>query len=114
MRMQHLRSVDQNQLTPQAHTDSLPADGKLLYSKLANISSLVSSLNAAVEDLETQEITPLGDEFDFYNEVERFEINLIRSALRVSGGSQVRAARLLKLNPTTLNAKMKALKLLGR
>jgi len=112
--MQHLRSVDQNPPAPQAPPNSLPDDGKLLYRKLANISSLVSSLNAAVEDLETQEVTPLGDEFDFYNEVERFEMNLIRSALRISGGSQVKAAKLLKLNPTTLNAKMKVLKLLGR
>ena len=114
MRMQHLRSVDHNPLTPPAPTNSLPADGKLLYSKLANISSLVASLNTAVEDLEMQDITPMGDEFDFYNEVERFEINLIRSALRISGGSQVKAAKLLKLNPTTLNAKMKVLKLVGR
>jgi DNA-binding NtrC family response regulator len=111
MRMQHLRSVDHNPLTPQAPTNSLPNDGKLLYRKLANISSLVASLNAAVEDLEMQDVKPMGEEFDFYNEVERFEINLIRSALRISGGSQVKAAKLLKLNATTLNAKMKTLKL---
>ena len=111
MRMQHLRSVDHNPLTPQAPTNSLPADSNLLYSKLANLSSLVASIHAAVEDLETPQVTPMDEEFDFYNEVERFEIKLIRSALRISGGSQVKAAKLLKLNPTTLNAKMKALKL---
>ena len=111
MRMQHLRSVDHNSPTPQAIPNPISVDGKLLYRKLANISSLVASLNAAVEDLETLDVPLLDDEFDFYNEVERFEINLIRSALRISGGSQVKAAKLLKLNATTLNAKIKTLKL---
>jgi len=56
-------------------------------------------------------IVKLDDQFDFYTEVERFEINLIKSALRITGGSQVKAAKLLKLNATTLNAKLKLFKL---
>jgi DNA-binding protein Fis len=44
---------------------------------------------------------------DFYKEVVGFEIDLITLALARSRGSQVRAARLLCLNPTTLNAKIK-------
>jgi DNA-binding protein Fis len=43
----------------------------------------------------------------FYDEVERFEIRLIKLMLKMTGGSQVRAARLLDLKPTTLNAKIK-------
>jgi transcriptional regulator with GAF, ATPase, and Fis domain len=86
-------------------------EGQLLNTKLANISSLVSSLNAAVEDLSSVEVPPLDDHFDFYHEVEQFEINLIQSALRITGGSQAKAARLLRLNATTLNAKLKLFKI---
>src|SRR6476620_2107907 len=43
----------------------------------------------------------------FYDEVERFEIALIKAALKKSNGHQVNAARLLNLNPSTLNAKIK-------
>jgi DNA-binding NtrC family response regulator len=44
---------------------------------------------------------------DFYDEVERYEIELIRSALNQCGGNQSQAAKLLHLKSTTLNAKMK-------
>ena len=111
MRSQHLRSVDQNSIAPQSNFGT---DGKLFYSKIENITILVASLNAAVEDLESVEVPMLDEDFDFYTEVERFEVNLIRSALRISGGSQVKAAKLLKLNATTLNAKMKTLRLLDK
>jgi transcriptional regulator with GAF, ATPase, and Fis domain len=45
------------------------------------------------------------------DEVQRFEIDLIRSALDRTGGNQVRAARLLGVKPTTLNAKLKRYKI---
>jgi transcriptional regulator with GAF, ATPase, and Fis domain len=45
------------------------------------------------------------------NEVQRFEIDLIRSALDRAGGNQARAARLLDIKPTTLNAKLKRYKI---
>lgn len=44
---------------------------------------------------------------NFYDEVRRFEIDLIRRALDQTGGHQSRAARLLGLNATTLNSKIK-------
>jgi DNA-binding NtrC family response regulator len=44
---------------------------------------------------------------NFYDEVKRFEIDLIRRALEQTGGHQSRAARLLGLNATTLNSKIK-------
>ena len=43
----------------------------------------------------------------FPDEVRQFEVNLIRTALGRTSGSQIRAARLLGLKPTTLNAKIK-------
>jgi DNA-binding NtrC family response regulator len=44
---------------------------------------------------------------NFYDEVRRFEIDLIRRALEQTGGHQSRAARLLGMNATTLNSKIK-------
>jgi transcriptional regulator with GAF, ATPase, and Fis domain len=50
-----------------------------------------------------------GSGLSFYEEVERFEILLIASALKKTAGSQRKAARLLQIKNTTLNAKMKRL-----
>ncbi len=44
---------------------------------------------------------------NFYDEVKKFEIDLIRRSLDQTGGHQSRAARLLGLNATTLNSKIK-------
>lgn len=44
---------------------------------------------------------------DFYDEVSRFEIDLIQRALLLTAGHQGRAARLLNLRATTLNSKIK-------
>ena len=44
---------------------------------------------------------------DFSEEVRRFETDLIRWALMRTGGHQRRAARILNLKVTTLNAKIK-------
>jgi DNA-binding NtrC family response regulator len=74
---------------------------------MAALSSLVASLDIAIEDLENFVWPPLHDDFDFYDEVRRFEMSLIRKALRVTRGSQIDAAKLLQLKATTLNAKIK-------
>ena len=44
---------------------------------------------------------------DFYEEVRRFEIEMIQSALRRTNGVQTEAAALLGLKPSTLHAKLK-------
>jgi len=111
MSSQYFRTIN---VEPSAPQTLIPKDSKLLSNKISNISHLVSVLSAAVEDLEALELPQLDDQFDFYEEVERFQINLIKSALRVTGGSQVKAARLLKLKATTLNAKMKLYRLIER
>ena len=49
----------------------------------------------------------VGRGVDFYDEVRRFEVDLIRRALEQTGGHQSRAARLLGMNATTLNSKIK-------
>jgi DNA-binding NtrC family response regulator len=44
---------------------------------------------------------------NYYDEVRKFEMDMIRRALKQTGGHQSRAARLLGLNATTLNSKIK-------
>ncbi len=48
---------------------------------------------------------------DFYEEVTKFEVELIRQALAHTHGNQRAAARLLGLKTTTLNTKVKSYKL---
>ncbi len=43
----------------------------------------------------------------FYDEVSKFQIELIQRALEITGGHQSRAAKLLGMNTTTLNSKIK-------
>jgi len=52
-------------------------------------------------------VQDIGRGVNFYDEVRRFEIDLIRRALERTGGHQSRAARLLGMNATTLNSKIK-------
>jgi transcriptional regulator with GAF, ATPase, and Fis domain len=46
------------------------------------------------------------------DEVKRFEIDLIRAALNRAHGNQARAARMLGVKKTTLNAKIKRYQIL--
>lgn len=48
---------------------------------------------------------------NFYEEVAKFEIELIKQALVHTNGNQRAAARLLGLKPATLNGKVRAYKL---
>jgi DNA-binding protein Fis len=50
------------------------------------------------------QILDVSEGVDFYMEVQRFETGLIRLALDHTHGNQARAARLLHIRPTTLNA----------
>lgn len=49
----------------------------------------------------------LTEGISFYDEVNRFQIELIRRALQITGGHQSRAAKLLRMNTTTLNSKIR-------
>jgi transcriptional regulator of acetoin/glycerol metabolism len=108
-------------LTTETDQDTDPsdtADPVELRERISNLRELVDDLRQRAEDV-TYSLegfglfglpTPLptgASELDFYSEVRRFEIFLIRNALRVTRGSQVKAARLLKMRETTLNTKLK-------
>ena len=74
---------------------------------------LAKALATEIETLKAelsknQNNEPINNEgIDFYDEIERYEIELIRSALNQCGGNQTQAAKLLHLKSTTLHAKMK-------
>ena len=74
---------------------------------IKSLNQLSASLMGAVETLEMPELPPIGTGIDFYEELRRFQVSLIRRALNKTGGSQVRAAALLKMKSTTLNSKIK-------
>lgn len=59
---------------------------------------------------ETGPLSPpvdISQGISFYDEVARFEVSLIRKAMDLTSGHQSRAAKLLGLNATTLNSKIK-------
>ena len=81
---------------------------------ILKLRQLISSLIDEVDSLD-RSFVPISEPFltaesggiCFYEEVTRFEIALIKAALKRTNGHQVRAARLLNLNPSTLNAKIR-------
>jgi len=85
---------------------------RALSSELENVYCLtvdverIASARALSDELEK---TPpdVQHGIDFYREVEHFESGLIKQALSRAGGNQRRAARLLHMNATTLNSKIK-------
>ncbi|HEX6719682.1 MAG TPA: helix-turn-helix domain-containing protein [Pyrinomonadaceae bacterium] len=68
---------------------------------------LASSLLREIEYLEKLSESENNDEVNLKDEVCRFEAELIRSALRRTGGRQRPAARLLGTKLTTLNTKIR-------
>jgi len=74
--------------------------------QLISLRQLTLELQRQLEALNQSPSTREGT-LDFYIEVQRFEIALIKQALRVTGGHQTKAAQLLNLNSTTLNAMIK-------
>lgn len=63
------------------------------------LSELTTPQQSAVLDIESG--------IKFNDVVRRFETNIIKRALLITGGNQARAARLLGIKPNTLNYKIK-------
>ena len=78
----------------------------------------VRNPNHGIEMLKNSEGSSNGIDIsrgvNFYEEVRRFEIDIIQRALDQTGGHQSRAARLLGLNATTLNSKIKTYNIIFR
>jgi DNA-binding NtrC family response regulator len=83
------------------HVDQLVMLAQALATEIETLKADLSN------DQNSKQIDLKNHGIDFYDEVERYEIELIRSALNQCGGNQTQAAKLLHLKSTTLNAKMK-------
>lgn len=114
-------------LTPIPSVDSVPTEKKQdAAPKAESLGKRVNSSSSSGINIQTvalkvlsqalvKEIAELDEARDasntrsinFSNEVHRFEAELIRSALILTGGRQRRAAHLLNMSKTALNAKIK-------
>ena len=103
----NLAATWQNQDQNQATSVDEAVDSSNARNSMTTLRELVLRVLCEVQSI--NEVTPviIGQNFDFYEEVRRFEVDLIKRALLQTGGHQVRAAKLLNLKVTTLNSKIK-------
>ena len=90
------------------HQSARAPSRKNLGDEISRLKDLSAALAVAADALELTGDRNISLGVDFYQEVRRLEITLIRQALAYAGGSQIRAAKLLKMNHTTLNSKIKS------
>lgn len=83
------------------------AQGQNTSIKINTLKEMTLALLQEVESLKGNGAFDGKPSLDFDEEVRRFETDLIRWALIRTGGHQRRAARMLNLKVTTLNAKIK-------
>jgi transcriptional regulator with GAF, ATPase, and Fis domain len=76
------------------------------YKRLDTLRALLHEMENEVEAIGRGR-PDLDAPVDFFQEVEQFEIELIRGALKLAHGHQLRASKLLGLKHTTLNSKIK-------
>ena len=90
------QATDQQQLNVTNVDDRINTLRETVLQLLQEVESLTISVPVGLKS---------GAKLD--EEVRQFEVNLIRNALGRTAGSQTRAAKLLGLKLTTLNAKIK-------
>src|SRR5882672_9673026 len=83
----------------------------VLDNRLSALREVALTLLREVESLRISEPVNLSRKVRLSDEVQRFEVDLISSALTRTAGNQTRAARLLGVNLTTLNSKIKRYKI---
>lgn len=115
--MHSQRTIEPNLATHQesvTHTPQTFVDDELASLNEAACSATVCRLHEILRSMLMEirllmtDVTPqLKPKINFYDEVRRFEINLIERALLSTKGNQSRAARLLKLKPQTFNAMLR-------
>lgn len=79
----------------------------VINKRLDALRALANSILNEIVFLEQDRDTMNDADFDLAAEMQRFETNIIKCALARTGGRQRQAARLLRINPSTLNSKMK-------
>ena len=93
-------------IAQRAERDRVQRLMELTYSLMREVDTLVRE-KAFAEESDKLESLNLACSIDFYSEVEKFETDLIKLALKQTGGNQARASKLLHIKPTTLNSKIK-------
>jgi transcriptional regulator with GAF, ATPase, and Fis domain len=83
----------------------------VLDNRLTALREVALTLLREVESLRITEPVNLSRKVRLCDEVQRFEVDLICSALSRTAGNQTRAARLLGVHLTTLNSKIKRYKI---
>jgi transcriptional regulator with GAF, ATPase, and Fis domain len=83
----------------------------VLDNRLTALREVALTLLREVESLRITEPVNLSRKVRLSDEVRRFEVDLICSALSRTAGNQTRAARLLGVHLTTLNSKIKRYKI---
>ena len=82
-------------------------NGAAAYSNITALKELTLRLLREVQAITEVRTLSLEGGVDFYSEVSRFEVDLIKRALLQTAGHQGRAARLLNLKVTTFHSKIK-------
>jgi len=90
-----------------AVVETTPTEQPNVDVRLNTLRETVLQLLDEVESLAISRPVDIKRGACFSDEVRQFEVSLIRTALGRTSGSQTRAAKLLGLKPTTLNAKIK-------
>lgn len=89
--------------------DSVGGHQVVLENRLSSLRDVALTLLREVEALRVVE--PVKHRVRLHDEVQRFEIALINSALNRSHGNQTKAAQILGIKLTTLNSKIKRYKI---
>ena len=86
----------------------------LINTRVRYLQDLLRTFLAEVERFKDDGHVAFGASLNLRDEVRRFEIELINYGLQQTHGHQGRAARLLGMNASTLNAKLKLYGLLSK
>ena len=89
--------------------DTMTNNPVILDNRLSTLRDVALTLLREVESLRVTE--PVRHRVRLHDEVQRFEIELINSALSRSRGNQTQAAQILGVKLTTLNSKIKRYKI---
>ncbi len=82
-------------------------DQQGIWNKLRKFKDILLKLVEEVDALSLAKKLERHEDISLPDEIRRFEVNLIRSALNRTGGNQTRAAGILGIGVTTLNNKIK-------
>jgi len=97
--------------SPRGAQTSILLREAVLDSRLEALRDVALNLLNEVESLQRAQPPHPDRKLSLHDEVRQFEIDLIRTTLDRTNGNQTRAARLLGVNLTTLNTKIKRLKI---